>query len=115
MLSRKTPMRRTPFKKKAPKKRAGHDAKMRNACRGQDCWLRIPGVCHGITEDNTVVPAHRNEGKGGALKVADALTVPACYYCHAEFDQGRKFTRDQKRAMWDAAYERWSAYRDSAC
>lgn len=110
MLSRKTPLKRTAFKKKARKKRAGHDKQMLAACEGQECFLAIPGVCCGDTD--TTVPAHRNEGKGMGLKTPDALTVPACFTCHMEYDQGKRFTREQKRAMWDAAYERWSTYRD---
>lgn len=117
MLSRKTPMKRTPFRKRAPKKRAGHDTKMRNACRGQDCWLRIPGVCHGITEDPSVVPCHANwqeYGKGGGLKAKDEFTVPGCGLCHYWLDFGRSNYED-KKAAWERAYELWSAYRDSAC
>ncbi len=117
MLSRKTPLKRTAFKKRAPKKRAGHDAKMRNACRGQDCWLRIPGVCHGITEDPSVVPCHANwqeYGKGGGLKAKDEFTVPGCGLCHYWLDFGRA-SYDEKKSAWDRAYERWSAYRDRAC
>jgi hypothetical protein len=113
MLSRKTPIKRSAFKKKARKKRAWQDKSMLEACRGQACFLAIPGVCCG--DWTTCVPAHRNEGKGLGMKTPDALTVPACFTCHTEYDQGKRFTRDEKRAMWDAAYESWSAYRDSAC
>jgi hypothetical protein len=35
-----------------------------------------------------------------AMKVSDAWTVPLCPECHSEFDQGRKWTRDEKRAMF---------------
>lgn len=117
-LIRKTPMARgtstlarTATKRRAPKKRPGHDKRMLEACRGQHCYLRIPGVCRGDTA--TVVPAHRNEGKGMGLKVADALTVPACMACHMEYDQGKRFTREEKRGFFNAAYDRWSAYRES--
>lgn len=77
------------------------------------CYLQVPGVCCGDTA--TVVPAHRNEGKGMGLKVPDKLTVPACHACHYAYDQGADMSREEKRQLWNAAYDRWSAYRDSAC
>lgn len=120
MLRRKTPLargtsqlRRTAMKKRAPKKRPGHDKRMLDACRDQHCYLAIPGVCRGDTA--TVVPAHRNEGKGVGLKVPDALTVPACMACHCEYDQGKRFTREEKRELFNAAYRRWAAYREQHC
>ncbi|WP_244933759.1 nuclease domain-containing protein [Pandoraea apista] len=100
----------TTFKRKAPKKRLGDDRDALDACRGQPCYLRIPGVCCGNWE--TVVPAHRNEGKGMGLKTPDRLTVPACFTCHTEYDQGNKLTRDEKRGLFNAAYDRWAQYRD---
>lgn len=115
MLARKTPMRRTAFKKKPRKKRHGHDKLMLEACRGQDCWLCIPGVCLLIENDRTVVAAHRNEGKGMGMKTPDKFTVPACNLCHFAYDQGGKLSKEEKRELWDSAYRRWSAYRDSAC
>lgn len=105
------PFRTGEIRKHKPKPKPGRDPKMLEACRGQDCWLTIPGVCRGDVA--TVVPAHRNEGKGMGWKVADEFTVPACYHCHTEFDQGRLFTRDEKRGLWEAAFERWQPYRDS--
>ncbi|WP_150587018.1 nuclease domain-containing protein [Pandoraea communis] len=98
------------FKRKARKRRAGHDQPALDACTGQPCYLQIPGVCCGNWE--TVVPAHRNEGKGMGLKTPDRLTVPACFTCHAEYDQGNKLTRAEKRGLFNAAYDRWAPYRD---
>ncbi|QMV32654.1 HNH endonuclease [Ralstonia phage Cimandef] len=103
-------LKRTAMKKRAPKKRPGHDKRMLDACRGQHCYLRIPGVCRDDTA--TTVPAHRNEGKGVGLKVPDKYTLPACYWCHYEYDQGNRFTREEKRGLFNAAYPRWAAYRE---
>ena len=103
-----TPLQRSVFKKKAPKRRPGHDKSMLEACRGQECFLAIPDVCRG--DRDTVVPAHRNEGKGMGLKVPDALTVPGCFHCHTWYDQG-KATREEKRQAFDSAFVRWSSYR----
>lgn len=103
-------LRRTPMKKSKPKARPGQDKAMLNACRGESCYLAIPGVCHGDVA--TVVPAHRNEGKGMGLKVADVFTVPGCFHCHAEYDSGKIFSREEKRAIWNAAYAVWQPVRE---
>jgi hypothetical protein len=50
-----------------------------------------------------VQAAHRNEGKGMGMKVSDALTAALCASCHAEIDQGRNMTRDERRASMDRA------------
>lgn len=103
-------MQRSSIKRKARKKRPWHDKAALEACRGQECFLAIPDVC--CYNPDTVVPAHRNEGKGMGMKVPDILTVPACFTCHAEYDQGSRLTREQKRELFNAAYERWEAYRE---
>ncbi|AZR83414.1 Protein of uncharacterised function (DUF1364) [Bordetella pertussis] len=106
-----TPMRqatlqRAAIKRRAPKKRPGyHDPKYLAACKGECCYLRFPG-CRSYPEDPTVVPAHQNEGKGMGLKVHDKFTVPACFHCHALYDQSG-IDREIKRATFDWAYTRW--------
>ncbi|BBP95949.1 hypothetical protein BSFA1_10780 [Burkholderia sp. SFA1] len=122
-LARKTPMKRSPFKtadrstslrrtemkKRARKPKVGDDKLMRDACRDEPCYLRIPGVC--MSNPKTSVPAHRNEGKGMGLKTPDVFTVPGCPTCHHEYDQGKRFLREHKRALWSAAYARWEPAR----
>lgn len=106
-------LKRTAWKRSAPKKRAGHDKSYLQACRGELCFIRIPGVCIGGMD--TTVPAHSNQsrhGKGMGIKADDRFTVPACYACHAEIDQGSHFTREEKFALWNAAYERWEPVRE---
>jgi hypothetical protein len=105
LANRATALRRTEMKKRARKPKAGDDKKIRDACRDEPCYLRIPGVC--TSDPKTSVPAHRNEGKGMGLKTADVFTVPACQTCHHEYDQGKRFEREFKRALWNAAYARW--------
>ncbi|HDR8989951.1 TPA: DUF1364 family protein [Burkholderia vietnamiensis] len=94
-----------------PKRATGDAAKYLAACRGESCYLLIRGVCPRRPADETVVAAHRNEGKGMGLKVPDRLTVPACYWCHAEYDQGHKLTRDEKRETWNEGFRRWELVR----
>ncbi|VVE90413.1 hypothetical protein PBR20603_04397 [Pandoraea bronchicola] len=109
-FSGRAALKGTTFKRKARKKRVGHDMAALAACAGQPCYLQIPGICCGDKE--TVVPAHRNEGKGMGLKTPDKLTVPACFTCHGEYDQGHRLTREEKRGYFNAAYDRWAPYRD---
>ena len=110
------PLRRSAMKKRRPKKRAGHDQKKRDACQGQPCYLVLPLVCRGAVDHDTVVPAHSNEGahgKGMGLKAHDHYTVPGCVRCHAELDQGKRFTQEEKQAFWRAAFARWQPVRDA--
>jgi hypothetical protein len=109
LASKATQMRRTAIKKKARKPKAGDDKTMRDACRDEPCYLRIHDVCNG--DWRTCVPAHRNESKGAGLKNPDYFTLPACFACHYEFDQGKRFLRQQKRDMWNVAFERWEPAR----
>jgi hypothetical protein len=62
------------------------------------------------TEDGTVVAAHRNEGKGMGIKVSDALVAALCVRCHYELDQGKSWTRDFRRAIWNQAYIKTMQY-----
>lgn len=107
------PLGNTTFKRKAPKKRPGyHDKRMRDACRDQPCYLRYPGICCG--DPKTSSPAHSNEsehGKAGGLKARDEFTLPACWLCHAEHDQGKRFSFEFKCTRWRAGYREWEPVR----
>ena len=43
--------------------------------------------------------AHLNQGKGMGTKNSDALLAALCWDCHAEYDQGRSMTKQQRRAF----------------
>jgi hypothetical protein len=138
-LKRTTPMKqgtkglaRTEFKRKAPLARgdgqlARQAAPLRarsktnsnprpatgeaQLCRGQPCYLRIPGICTGQAHD----PCHSNQaihGKGKGIKAHDVYTVPGCRSCHNELDQGAQFDRAEKFAIWDRAFAAWRPVRD---
>ena len=114
-LLRTTPLKRSPFKRKARKKRAWHDKRMLDACRGQICFLRVPGICLSRDPEETIVPCHSNfreHGKGGARKADDKFTVPGCMWCHAWLDAGGA-PFERKHDVWCRAYSEWSAIRDS--
>ena len=50
--------------------------------------------------------AHRNQGKGLALKTSDALVVALCPACHHDLDQGGDMTKTERREFWDRMYIR---------
>ena len=77
------------------------------AHRVEECQLRLPGVCRGHSPG--CEPAHSNQsqhGKGGAQKAGDNFHAAACHWCHAELDQGNKFTREEKVEFWRAGHDR---------
>lgn len=118
-FKRSSPLRRTKaLANKAALKSGSKRLRSRSSveltlCRGQDCYLHIPGI---TTHDReTVVPCHSNQskhGKGMGKKAEDKYTVPGCWLCHRELDQGSRFTKEEKFAFWDAAYARWEPVRD---
>jgi len=60
-------------------------AKYLRGSRGQQCTLRIPGVCN--NDPATVVAAHIRDGhKGGGTKASDISVLNACHSCHMVFD-----------------------------
>ena len=98
----------SPFKKKRAKRRPIAQRRFAEACRGEPCYLLIPGAPSHDRE--TVVDCHSNQlkhGKGWAIKAADEKTVPGCAWCHHQLDQGNRLSKDERRAYWDAAYARW--------
>ncbi|MBW9102934.1 nuclease domain-containing protein [Paraburkholderia phenoliruptrix] len=105
---------KSPMKRRPRKKRKWHDAKMRNACRNQICYLRVPHICPRRDPEETIVPAHSNEtahGKGWMRKTDDRYTVPACFWCHAWLDQSGA-SYGLKATTWRRGYREWSLVRD---
>lgn len=105
--------RKTPLTGRRPKRSKVNGIDYLALCRGQQCYLRLPHVT--IHDPATVVACHSNQskhGKGMGLKAGDEFTVPGCYSCHMELDQGRLYTRQQKFQAWDAAYARWLVHRE---
>lgn len=99
--------KRSTLKSKSKRPTVAEGSKYLEACRGEDCYLRIRGVCCGWSE--TVVPAHSNQAKHGksmGRKADHIFTVPACLLCHTWIDQGSA-ERERKFAEWDSAYAEW--------
>ena len=80
-----------------------------NAARGQECQVRIPGICNG--DSNTVIAAHSNKarhGKGMGLKSKDSYVAFCCSSCHDAID-GRIHTHLGPLEMdefWQRGFER---------
>lgn len=77
--------------------------KYTRSAKGQNCQVRIPGVCNHNPE--TVVLAHLNGG-GMGMKRANIHGAYACSECHdivdarsVKFTDGTEWTRDQIKLM----------------
>ena len=70
-----------------------------------DKWLRAVASlpCVLCMREGMTQAAHRNQGKGMAMKTDDCFTAALCQACHAEIDQGGQLTRDERRERMDSA------------
>jgi ferredoxin len=53
--------------------------------------------------------SHSNQledGKGMGIKAPDNFVAAICATCHAEIDQGKTYTKDVRKAVWDKAHKR---------
>jgi len=60
-------------------------------------------------QDGTVVAAHSNQqrdGKGMGIKAHDYRIAALCFTCHADIDQGKTLSKQQKFDAWDTAHFR---------
>ncbi|WP_321878963.1 nuclease domain-containing protein [Paraburkholderia bannensis] len=107
-LSSRTGIARTaPMKRRARKPTVAEGSRYLEACRGERCYLRVPGVC--LHSAESVVPCHSNQsrhGKGMGIKASHEFTVPGCSACHAWIDQGSG-ERQAKFDVWEAGFARW--------
>lgn len=59
---------------------------------------------HGMTQ-----AAHSNEsahGKGRGIKASDIYAAALCCYCHAELDQGKRWSREERVTVWSDAWRK---------
>jgi hypothetical protein len=70
-----------------------------------DKWLRAVASlpCVRCWREGATQAAHRNEGKGLAIKTDDCLTAALCVDCHSMIDQGKGLAREERRQMMDKA------------
>ncbi|BCF96614.1 hypothetical protein PPGU19_011830 [Paraburkholderia sp. PGU19] len=116
LADRKTLERHTAMKRRVKRVTVAEGKRFIDACRGEECYLRVSGICQALGwGSETVVPCHSNQsrhGKAGALKAEHRYTVPGCGPCHAWIDQNTVGTpRQVKFDVWDRAYERWEPVR----
>lgn len=69
--------------------------KILNSARGEDCALRLIGICNFNPE--TTVFAHIGKRRGMSIKCADYFGVYACSDCHDAIDGRKKtdYTKEQ--------------------
>lgn len=110
-------MKRSPMNRRSKKPTVAEGSKYLAACRGEECFLRVAGVCRSRGwSHESVVPCHSNQarhGKGCGTKADNIFTVPGCDACHAWLDQNRVGTpKQEKFDVWDLAYELWLPIRE---
>lgn len=75
--------------------------KIRESAKGQDCQVRIPGVCNFRPE--TTVLAHVARGSGVGQKCDDIHATYACSACHDVID--RRVRQGNANEVMVYAYE----------
>lgn len=92
-----------------PKRKYVRSTKLREAYRELPCQFDRDGGGLCARMDGTVCCCHSNwgqHGKGLSIKADDSRAAAGCSQCHAELDQGKRWTEDEKRTRWQAAHER---------
>lgn len=59
-------------------------SKITDSARGENCLIRIPGVCN--RDDKTTVACHEPAGSGLSMKWPDTEIAYGCSSCHDEVD-----------------------------
>ena len=117
VLARASTLKRSgPIKATRKRVTVAEGSKFIDACRGEECYLLVPGVCCSVGWAHpSVVDCHSNQsrhGKAGARKADNIYTVPGCSQCHAWIDQNRVGApKQEKYDVWDRAYGRWESVR----
>lgn len=62
-------------------------SKLRESARGQQCHLRLPGVCNGDPETTVLAHIRRGVLSGMGRKPPDVCSVFACSACHDILDR----------------------------
>ena len=66
--------------------------------------------CQNCYIEGETQAAHSNwsdwGNKGRGIKASDEFTAALCQKCHTELDQGARLTKDQRRMLWQMAYQK---------
>ena len=84
-LKARSPLKAASPARSALKSKASKPSKIRLSAKGEQCLVRVPGVCNG--DPATVVLAHLNGG-GVGTKNPDWQGAYACSSCHEFLDGG---------------------------
>ena len=66
--------------------------KLRASAKGQECQVRLPGVCN--WNERTTVLAHVGKDSGMGMKASDIEATFACSSCHSVMDGHTKHDFD---------------------
>lgn len=80
-----------------PKQDKIRSKKITRSASGENCSLRIQGICN--HRQATTVFAHLPGNKGTATKNHDLIGVYACVFCHQHLDNGKVSAEDKLRAF----------------
>jgi hypothetical protein len=70
-------------------------------------------VCGCINIGGNIVPAHSNQlrdGKGVGIKAHDYRSAAVCAACHAEIDQGKNWSKEERLRVWEDAHRKTMAW-----
>ena len=65
--------------------------------------------CQNCYIEGQTQAAHSNwseHGKGRGIRASDEFTAALCQTCHAELDSGARLNKEQRRDLWQMAYQR---------
>ena len=65
--------------------------------------------CQNCYIEGQTQAAHSNwaeHGKARGLKASDEYTAALCQKCHTELDQGARLNKEQRRILWQMAYQK---------
>jgi len=74
-------------------------SKLTEAARGQNCLIRIPGICSHNPEQTVLAHIRMPGITGTSLKAVDLLGAFACDPCHSAVD-GRLKTDFSHQELW---------------
>ncbi len=67
-------------------------SKITKSARGEQCLIRIPGVCN--RDETTTVACHEPAGSGLSFKWPDCEVAYGCSSCHDEIDRRTTYKVD---------------------
>jgi hypothetical protein len=79
--------------------------KILKSAKGENCTLRLVGICNFNSE--TTVAAHIGRSRGMGIKCSDICIVYACSNCHREIDSHSRSTyADDINRAWEETLEK---------